>query len=169
MKYDGCTSYKYQSDRAGKDGKNYIRSCPKFGEAIVQDGWSNFKYEVIEDGLTKEEAFEREKYWIEKDDCIWPKGYNIQTGSPQYPKHCIPHTEEAKRKMSESQKRRQRTPHFCSWAKRVQRFSLDGIFLAEYSSVSEASRITHIERRSISRCCDGDFTHAGDSIWKYSV
>lgn len=78
MKYDGCTC-RPQHKRAEKDGKGYKR-CKYFWTAILEFGWPNFKYEVLEDGLTREQANERERYWIEHDDCVWPKGYNCTHG-----------------------------------------------------------------------------------------
>lgn len=157
MKYVGSTCLT-QYQRAGKGGRNYIKSCPVFGEAIVQDGWGNFKYEVIEDGLTKEEACEREKYWIEKDDCVWPNGYNLDSGR-HYRMHPI-----TLEKLSISHKGLDMT--YCS--KPVKRFSMDNEFLGEYPSIMEASRRTGVHFGGISRCCLGKRKSAGKYVWKFS-
>lgn len=100
MMYDGSTCQKYQSMRSGPGGEKYIKMCRRFGEAILEFGWPNFKYEVLEDGLTKEEALEREKYWIEHDNCVWPNGYNLEAGSKNG--HSV--NDETKKRMSEKRK-----------------------------------------------------------------
>ena len=47
--------------------------------AIKKYGWENFKIEVIEE-CSIEKLDEREIFWIEKMDCIAPKGYNLTFG-----------------------------------------------------------------------------------------
>ncbi|MEO7283164.1 NUMOD1 domain-containing DNA-binding protein [Gelidibacter sp.] len=44
---------------------------------------------------------------------------------------------------------------------------MDGITLAEYKSVAEASRRTGISKTCISRVCRGEREQAGGYIWKY--
>lgn len=94
QKYIGCTSYKYQCQRAGKNGDQYIRHCSAFGPAIIEYGWSNFVYSVLEDNLTKEQAEEREKFWIENLGTLYPSGYNLESGG----KHHITHELTRKKK-----------------------------------------------------------------------
>ena len=79
QKYIGCTCQRFQSGRAGKNGKNYLL-LPYFGESIKEYGWENFKYEVFEDGLTKEDASLREQYWIAELNTLYPFGLNSQSG-----------------------------------------------------------------------------------------
>jgi group I intron endonuclease len=190
MKYHGKTCRQHQSTRTGKNGKRYVENCPRFGEAIKEYGWSNFKYEVLEDGLTKEEAEVREQYWIEKENSIWPNGYNVTLGgdgtkgvhrvfSDEWrKKHSEAmkgkqgffkgkhHTEEARKKISETGKGR--TPWNKGQGTEVLQFTKDGQFVAKYSSASEAERQTGIIRGSILRCCKGERRSAGGSIWKYA-
>ena len=160
MKYDGCTSCKYQSIRSGPNGRNYIKMCRRFGEAILEFGWDNFKYEVLEDGLTKEQALEREKYWIEQDDCIWPKGYNLEAGSKNG--HSV--NDETKKRMSEKRKGKS---YVC---KPVSQYTKDGLFKAEYSSATEASRKTGLNQGGITKCCRNYYGRKsyGGFVWKYS-
>ena len=80
QKYIGKTGLRLQSQRAGHNGCHYVKYCSAFGEAIQQDGWENFKYEVIEEGLTKEEAEIKEREYIEKFNTIYPFGYNLEAG-----------------------------------------------------------------------------------------
>ena len=63
--------------RAGRGGKNYKR-CSLFWKAIQKYGWENFEGEIIEEGLTNNEASEKEVFYIEKFEAYNPdKGYNI--------------------------------------------------------------------------------------------
>lgn len=191
MKYHGKTCREYQSTRAGKEGSRYY-DCPKFGPAILEYGWSNFKYEVLEDGLTKEEANEREQYWIEKENSIWPNGYNVTLGgdgikglhpirSKEYrnkqseshkgktsPRKGVRLSIETRKKISEAGKGR--TPWNKGQGIEVLQFTKDGQFVAKYSNASEAERETGISRGSISRCCKGERRSAGKErhLWKYA-
>lgn len=55
--------------------------CTHLQAAIEKYGWDSFAKEVLQYGLTKEEAEEWEKYYIAKWDLTNPeKGYNIQKG-----------------------------------------------------------------------------------------
>lgn len=115
MKYDGITSQNLKNC-AGRYLSHY-KENPVFWPDIQKYGKDNFKGEILEEGLTFEEACEREKYWIEHDNCIWPNGYNLESGGTfghkvhpisvrhlfgedngMYGKH---HTEEAKNQMRE--------------------------------------------------------------------
>lgn len=52
--------------------------------------------------------------------------------------------------------------------KKVFQFTLDGELLAEYSSVSEASRQTGISKTCISRVCRNERKQTGGYIFKYN-
>lgn len=56
-----------------------------------------------------------------------------------------------------------------STSKPVEQYTKDMVFVAEYPSVSEASRKTGINKSNISSCCNGNPEHktAGGYIWKY--
>ena len=79
QKYVGCTKLS-EYIRAGKDGHKYIRNCSIFGQAIIDYGWNNFVYSVLEDNLTKEQSQIRERYWIDNLETTFPNGYNLQSG-----------------------------------------------------------------------------------------
>lgn len=78
-KYIGQTCKK-PSKRWGLNGEKY-RTCPHFYNAIYKYGWENFEHEILFDGLTVDEANEKEKELIEfyksADDRF---GYNIRFG-----------------------------------------------------------------------------------------
>ncbi len=52
--------------------------------------------------------------------------------------------------------------------KEVVQFTLDGSLIANYDSVSDASRITGISKTCISRCCRGERRQTGGFQWKYA-
>jgi group I intron endonuclease len=49
----------------------------------------------------------------------------------------------------------------------VQQFSLDGTFINEYKSVSEASKLTGCNKTSIAKVCRGERQSCGGYSWKY--
>lgn len=52
--------------------------------------------------------------------------------------------------------------------KEVAQFSLDGISIANYKSVAEASRQSGISKTCISRVCRGEREQSGSFIWRYN-
>lgn len=57
---------------------NY-KGCTKFYNAIQKYGWENFSREILEDGLTLEQANELEQHYISIYNTI-EDGYNLKTG-----------------------------------------------------------------------------------------
>lgn len=85
--YVGRTCRKYQSERAGKDGINYIQKCPKFAEDIQKYGWSSFEYHVLETTEDEELSWELKKKWVSLKDSF-NNGYNSDTGGKNGRKLC---------------------------------------------------------------------------------
>ena len=54
-----------------------------------------------------------------------------------------------------------------SQSKPVCQYSLDGIYIATYKSIKEASKQTGINQGDISCCCRGKYKTSGGYIWKY--
>lgn len=76
--YIGITCQKPKYRFANGNG---YKECKHFFNAIQKYGWENIKHEIIETGLTVEEASEKEKYYIRLYDSINPeKGYNLTDG-----------------------------------------------------------------------------------------
>lgn len=99
--YVGLTSQRAESRWRG--GKGYKKNQP-FWRAIQKYGWDNIEHKIIADGLTYEEAANIEKEYIKKYNATNKKyGYNICFGGEDGWVG-VHHTEEAKRKMSESKK-----------------------------------------------------------------
>lgn len=77
--YIGLTKCK-DLKRRWAGGHGY-KECKFFFSAIVRYGWLNFEHEILETGLTKEEAADREQFYVKEYRARNPKyGYNIQEG-----------------------------------------------------------------------------------------
>ena len=64
-----------------RNGSGYRKRCPHLWNAIEKYGWESFAKDVLQYGLSKEDAEEWEKYYIFKWDLQNPvKGYNIKSG-----------------------------------------------------------------------------------------
>jgi hypothetical protein len=50
----------------------------------------------------------------------------------------------------------------------VEKYSMDGTFIATYSSIREAARQTGARQYSIVNCCRGRCKSAGGYVWKYA-
>ena len=149
--YIGITSQK--PENRWRNGKGYNPKNP-FGEAIEKYKWENIRHEILDTNLTEDEAKRLEKEYIEKyrtfvrfSDC---KGYNCTLGGDGKVgwetseetklkqseahkgktswikgKH---HTEEARRKQSESKKGNQyfKGKHHSEETRRKQSEALKG-------------------------------------------
>ena len=59
-------------------------NCRYFGNAIKKWGWDNFEHEILESGLTLEEANRKESLYIKIFDSVAPNGYNLQSGGKSF-------------------------------------------------------------------------------------
>ena len=55
----------------------------------------------------------------------------------------------------------------CVNSKKVYQYTLDGTFVAEYESTSEAAKICNFSQPMISRCARGERNSYKNYIWKY--
>ena len=102
-RYIGITSQK--PEKRWHNGRGYKNTL--FGRAIEKYGWENIKHEILDTELDEFTAKCLEEYYIFsyqtyigfKDDC---KGYNLTIGGDG--QVGFKHTEETKRKLSESHK-----------------------------------------------------------------
>lgn len=82
------------------NGRGYIRNN-HFWNAIKKYGWENITHEVLETGLSRKEASDAERRYISLFDSSNPLcGYNLTDGGEAGAHH----TEESRRKLSESKK-----------------------------------------------------------------
>lgn len=137
--------------------------------AILKYGRENFKIEILEDGLLKEVAFEREGELIRTENCLEPSGYNQHDNSrysgnvhykPKMSDKCrqmgwaarsgSKHTTEVKTRMSASAKLRG-----PNWTRSIVAINLITNEKIEFNSVKNAATALNINRRSISNILHG--------------
>lgn len=99
--YIGITSMK--PEKRWDNGNGY-KNNKHFYSAIMKYGWENIKHEIVENGLTKEQACDLEiKLIAEYDSTNQNKGYNHSTGG-----ECgglgVRASAETRRKLSEAHK-----------------------------------------------------------------
>lgn len=154
-------------------GKRYIRitsQLPKerwqngrgysynsyFYNAINKYSWKNIKYEILFEGLTKEEAEQKEIELIAKYKSNQREfGYNIDNGGS-----CVGRmSEETKQKISET--------HIGLLAVPVCQYSRDGVFIKRHSSVNKAASEMNVSYTAISACCRGLLKIVCSYIWRY--
>lgn len=140
-RYIGQTSKKCAKYRFVKNGNGYSRQ-PKFYNAIKKYGWDNFEHIILEDNIkTQEEANLREQYYIKKYNTI-KDGYNCTEGGNTA----------------------------ASYVKKsVNQYTLDGVFIQTWKSLSAAGEGTNIAIGSITKCCKGELKSAGNFIWRYNT
>lgn len=100
-KYFGITSM--EPKKRWSNGHGY-RYNEHFWRAIQKYSWSNIKHIILADDLTEEEAYFFERVMISLYDTTnSDNGYNNSTGG-EHSRNGCKHSEEAKKKISESQK-----------------------------------------------------------------
>lgn len=78
--YVGMTKHGDCPNKRWQNGAKY-RECPSFDKAIQTLGWDSFSHDILESGLSKEEAEEKERFWISKLQSNNPEfGYNLDSG-----------------------------------------------------------------------------------------
>lgn len=108
-RYVGITGTSMEK-RAGLNGYHYHGS-PHFYSAILKYGFENFSYVILEDNLTKAEAAEKEKYYIQKFNTMNPAvGYNLQVGG--FPEEIPESNIERAKKISATLKEQRSSPEY---------------------------------------------------------
>ena len=126
-------------------GGHGYEGCPHFYAAIQKYGWKNFSHIILKTGLTKAEADEYEKIYINFFDTTNPDlGYNIREGGHH--------------SGTLSAEGRQRIVARFSGAnspiaKKVVVFSCDGVKLGVYDTVTAAARAYNTTAGSVSDIC----------------
>ena len=101
--------------------RNHLHEATKrnsdyyFHRSIRKYGWDSFVYEVLEDVEKREFLNERENYYIQKYDTLWPNGYN-QCLANSLDESAIDKMRKTKKiqyaNMTEDE-RKERTRHMC--------------------------------------------------------
>lgn len=151
-RYIGKTSTSLKDRQGGSNWSGY-RNCTVLMKAVKKYGIKNIKQEVLFEGkITDEYSSRLEQIYILlfKTNCKRFKnpqyGYNTTDGGEGTVGHR--HTEESKRKMSESKKGKMTGSNSPS-AKSVYCIELDASFL----SAVDAEKHTGVSRQTISLCC----------------
>lgn len=218
------------AQRRWANGLGY-RECPCFYGAILKYGWDNIKHEVLHEGLTREQACEYEKRYIEEYNATDKRfGYNLTSGGetgfapgeevrrkmsesqkkswelhPERREELAGraanyrHSEEAKKKISDANKRRHYTDETKkkmsetakrrmledeAWyqaasqrvresgkkiSRKVEQIDVDGNIIAAYESMKAAGRATGINYGNICNVCRGRAKMAGGYGWRYAI
>ena len=143
-KYIGITSQERVNDRWRSDGSGYKTQV--FGKAIDKYGWENFDHIILFEGLSEQEAINKEIELIQKYNTRNPKnGYNISEGGDIGTYGHLNNNLSIK----------------------VYQYSIDGCFIKEFPSMMEAERETGIDNSFICACCKGRVAYSKDYRWSY--
>lgn len=177
-------------ERRWQNGKNY-KSSRHFNSAIQKYGWNNIIHEILFTGLTKEQAEKKEIELIAFHQSNNPQfGYNIESGG-----HACKHSEETKRKISESNKGRKVLNRRCHTEKEKKRVSeklkgrtspMKGKHWTEeqrakvgtaivcvetgekFYSLKDAERKTGLDHCAISKVLKGTYKQTGGMHFEYA-
>lgn len=148
--------------------------------AIEKYGWENVKHEILYEGLTKEEAEQKEIELIAKYNSANDMyGYNIEKGGSVNKKISV----ESKNKMSKSrighivkeetkEKIRQKlkgTRHGYSLIsmKKINMYDLNNNFIKSFDCMKDCQRELNIPIQHISLCCKNKLKKTHGYIFKY--
>lgn len=169
-RYIGMTS---QTLEARRDcGYNHNKGLK---EAIRRYGWRGFKKEILEDGLTEEQAYGKEKEYISLyDTANFLKGYNISLGGKETFKG-LKHSEEHKRYISGLYKGKKFTEehieNLCrshvKQRKAVEQINSQGESIRRFKSLKEAAESVGGYKTNISRACKENKPYKG-WMWRYA-
>lgn len=181
MVYIGITCKKNIKQR-WLNGRGYDYNL-HFSNTIKKYGWDNLLHEVLFDGLTKEEAEQKEIELIAFYDSTNPKkGYNLSLGGNSSGKHSETtkqlisqknkgkiRDEEFKKRLSEVHKGKPKSEEFCQNLSDIHSIAVICIETKEiYKSATFAGKELGIDNSTISKCCRGDNNEAGGFHWMFA-
>lgn len=147
-----------------QNGNGY-KQHKHFYSAIQKYGWDNIKHEILFETDKREEALEKEMEFIALYKSNNRKfGYNNSVGGDSG-FNGGKHSKAYIKKLKENK-------FIANWtkinlSKSVAQYDLFGNFLALYNSISEASLITGISRKTIENGCNNRITKPRNFYWEY--
>lgn len=191
--YIGIT--KRTMEQRARNGRGYLNNRA-FYNAILKYGWENFTHEILESGLSPEEANEKERYYIKLyRSRSNENGYNIESGGcTQFAlgeetkrkiseamkgKSSPPRSEETRRKLSNSLKGRTFTPEHCRHISEGKLGTQAGknnprarkVLCVEtgiiFDTIKEAGAFKGGSEKNIIACCAGRLKTSGGYHWRY--
>ena len=174
--------------------EHYRKNITPIDKAIHEIGRENFKAYVIEECTSQNELYEREEYWINKLNTIFPNGYNRCNGgktskgykhtseskekmrkaregmylgidNPFYGKH---HSEEQKAKWKKDRQGRKPSEKALEESLKARQRKVVNLETGEiFNSIKEASEKYSIPSTHITRVCKGKRKRTGGYHWSY--
>lgn len=144
----------------------YLGSGILLLKSIKKYGRENFKKEVIKEFDNEDDARQYERYLIDKLNAVDSNDYYNLTdgGYGGFTRECRKLSDETKDKISKSNKgKRMSKSQIENLSRKTLKYNLDGIFIYEYQSKSEAERENNIKLTGIEK---GIIYHSG-YLWKY--
>lgn len=120
-------------------------------------GEENFSFSIIEE-CDEKNLITREQYYI---DTLKPE-YNETLIAGK-----VEMTNERRKKLSKSLKKLYSKNEFPKTTKTVYQYDLKGNYITSYSSLTEASRITHTNLPHLSSALHGKIDIAGGYVWRF--
>lgn len=168
-----------------------------FGRAVKKYGWANITHEILFDGLTLDEAYQRERESIAAFKTKDPQyGYNCDNGGAGADGHAV--SEEARQLMRQHSKQMWEKPEIkqrllehlkrlnssrvgkpmppesvrkgaITRGKKVAQYTLDGEYVQTFLTATYAAHSVGRKSNSlIIRCCKSDKYTAYGYIWRYA-
>lgn len=166
-KYIGLTSQ--EINERIKKGKGY-KPMTKIYKSIQKYGWNNFEVNILFTTKSKEDAEEKEKYFIKKFDTI-ENGYNKQSGGYKATAYKI--EEETRIKLHNIHKGKhysEKTEFKKNQINKAHNFVMRKVLCVEtnkvYNSIIEAERSLNISHH-VFDVCKGLRKTCGGYHWKY--
>lgn len=161
------TGKKYIGQTKRNPKERFMEHCTSTKKSLLSlnidfYGKENFQLNILESGiLTAQEADQKERYYIEKQNSLFPSGYNKSTGGVKGKDL----NEISKERLSESGKGilNSRCNNY------ILQYDIEGNFINRYGSAREAARALGDESKhsGISYCLKGKYKYAYGFIWKY--
>jgi hypothetical protein len=149
-----------------KKSKKYLGSGKLLVRAIKKYGRENFEKNIIKVFDNENDAREYERYLISEKNAVDSDDYYNLTdgGYGGFSKECRKISDETKEKISKSNKgKKMPKSQLISMSYVTLKYDLNGIFIEEYPSKSEAERQNNIKLTGIEK---GVIHHTG-FLWKY--